>query len=146
MNRYRSFAIGSILIFAFNAYAQQTSSAPPGTANQQGQRDAQSGAPTVEQQLKTLTGKLDLTSDQQAKFKTILQQLRDTTVKLMQDSGLTNEERLQKIRPERYKARDEMRAVLNDDQKKKLDEYLQGPHNEMHGNLTGNNSSPQPQN
>ena len=30
-----------------------------------------------------------------------------------------------------------MRAILNDDQKQKLDQYLQGPHNEMHGDLTG---------
>ena len=144
MNRNRSFAIGTMLILALTAPAQQA--APVVTGNQQGQGKAQAGVPSVEQQLKVLTGKLDLTRDQQVKFTTILQQLHDATVKLMQDSSLTNEERLEKIRPERYKARDGMRAVLNDDQKQKLDEYLQGPHNEMHGSLTGSTSPAQPQN
>jgi hypothetical protein len=30
-----------------------------------------------------------------------------------------------------------IREILSDDQKKKLDQYLQGPHSEMHGNLSG---------
>jgi Spy/CpxP family protein refolding chaperone len=143
MNRFHSLAIGTMLIVALAASAQQASTASVGPDNNHGRGNAEAGVPSVEQQLKVLTGKLDLTSDQQAKFTTILQQLHDATVKLMQDSSLTNEERLEKIRPQRYKARDEMRAVLNDDQKQKLDEYLQGPHNEMHGNLTGNTSRSQ---
>jgi hypothetical protein len=30
-----------------------------------------------------------------------------------------------------------IREILTNDQKKKLDLYLQGPHSEMHGNLHG---------
>jgi hypothetical protein len=37
-----------------------------------------------------------------------------------------------------------MLEILNDEQKKKLDQYLQGPHPEMHGNLSGSTSQ-QPQ-
>jgi hypothetical protein len=39
--------------------------------------------------------------------------------------------------PQRYKADKKIREVLSDDQKKKLDQYLHGPHAEMHGNLSG---------
>jgi len=41
------------------------------------------------------------------------------------------------VRPQRYKADESIRAILNDDQKKKLDQYEQGPHSEMHSNLSG---------
>jgi hypothetical protein len=71
--------------------------------------------------------------------------LYDATLKVVQDESLSRDERLAKVRPQRYKARDEIRAILNDDQKKKLNEYQQGPHPEMHGNLTGATSSAQPQ-
>jgi hypothetical protein len=42
-----------------------------------------------------------------------------------------------KVRPLRMNADKKIREILSDDQKKKLDQYLQGPHSEMHGNLSG---------
>jgi Spy/CpxP family protein refolding chaperone len=123
MNRFRRFAIGTVLIVALTAPAQQTAK--------------QGDVPTVEQQLKVLTEKLDLTGDQQARIKPILQELHDATLKLVQDKSLSREERLAKVRPQRYKADKQMREILSDDQKKKLDQYEQGPHSEMHGNLSG---------
>jgi Spy/CpxP family protein refolding chaperone len=91
-----------------------------------------------------LTGKLDLTGDQQARIKPILQELHDGTLKLVQDKSLSREERLARVKPQRYKADKQMREILSDDQKKKLDKYEQGPHPEMHGNLSGA-ASPPPQ-
>ena len=119
MNRIRFFAAGSLLMFALTALAQQP------------------GVPAVGDQLKVLTAKLDLTADQQAKMTPILEHLHDVTAKLVEDKSLTEEQRLDKVRPVRFQTRDQMRAILTDDQKKKLDQYLQGPHNEMHGELTG---------
>jgi hypothetical protein len=95
------------------------------------------GVPTVETQLKVLTEKLVLTADQQDKIKSILKDLHDATDRLMQDKSLSREERLTKVRPERYKADERIRADLNEEQKKKLDEYEQGPHSEVHGTLSG---------
>jgi hypothetical protein len=140
MDCFRLFSIWTMLIASLTAPAQQTSAAS--TGNAQGRSSVQDNAPSVQQQLQTLTAKLHLTIDQEAKIKPILQQLHDATLKLMEDPGLTDRERLDKIRPLRYKARDDMRAILNDDQKQKLDQYLQGPHNEMHGGLTGTTQSP----
>jgi Spy/CpxP family protein refolding chaperone len=132
MNRIRSLAIATMLIFALTTVAQQTTAGGP----------ANGGVPTVEGQLKVLTQKLDLTGDQQAKIKPILQDLHDGTQKIVQDDSLSRDERLARVRPLRYEADKKIREVLNDDQKKKLDQYEQGPHSEMHGNLTG---APQPQ-
>ena len=87
--------------------------------------------------MKVLTGKLDLTSEQQARITPILQKLHDAQQKLVEDKSLSREERLARVRPERYKAEEQIREILTDDQKRKLDEYLKGPHPEMHGNLSG---------
>jgi Spy/CpxP family protein refolding chaperone len=98
---------------------------------------AQGGVPTADDHLKVLTGRLDLTGDQQAKIKPILQKLYEATQKLVQDEGLSPDERLNKVRAWREKTDKKMREILNDDQKKKLDQLEQGPHPELHGNLSG---------
>lgn len=127
MNRIRLLAIGMMLLFALTTAAQQAKTSS----------DAQGGVPTAQDQLKVLTEKLNLTGDQQARITTILEGLHDATQKIMEDKSLSREERLAKLRPHRYKAHQEIREILNDEQKEKLDRYLQGPHPEMHGNLSG---------
>jgi len=109
MNRFHSLAFGAILIFALSTPAQQTPAAP-GTADKSGQSQPgmQDDVPSADGQLKVLTIKLDLTEDQQARIKPILQGVYDATVKISKD------------------------------------QYMQGPHPEMHGNLSGVTSSPQP--
>lgn len=144
MNRYRFlfFTLGTALIFALAAHAQQATTTA-GAAGKNTSSGEDAGLPSVETQLKLLTEKLSLTSEQQNKIKPILKELHDTTEKLAQDKNLSHEERLAKVRPQRYKADERIRAMLNDDQKKRLDQYEQGPHPEMHGNLSGAPSSKQ---
>jgi hypothetical protein len=145
MSRFHSLKFGAILIFALNVPAHPIPITPGSPdKSEQDQHRAQDDAPTADEQLKGLTIKLDLTADQQARIKPILQGLHDATLKVEQDQSLSREERLAKVRPDRYKARDQIREVLNDDQKKKFEQYMQGPHSEMHGNLTGATSSPEP--
>jgi len=137
MNRIRLLAIGTMfmLMIALTVVAQQTttSSDPQGGSG---------GVPTAQEQLKVLTEKLNLTGDQQARITPILQELHDATQKIVQDKSLSREERLDKVRPHRYKADKQIREFLSDAQKKKLDQYLQGPHPEMHGNLSGTTPPP----
>lgn len=145
MNRFHSLASGAILIFALLVPAQQTATAPVSTEKSgQGQPGMQDDVPSADDQLKILTIKLDLTGYQQAKIKPILQDLHDATMKISQDQSLSREDRLASVRPLRYKAHDQIREILNDEQKKKLEQYMQGPHADMHGNLSGATSSPQP--
>jgi Spy/CpxP family protein refolding chaperone len=134
MSRIHLLAVWTMLMFASAVPAQQAGAKPGGVA-----KDAAQGSdlPDVGMQLKVLTEKLDLTGDQQPKVKNILQELHDATRKLVQEENMTFEQRLDKVRPLRMKADRQLREILSDEQKKKLDQYLQGPHSEMHGNLRG---------
>jgi hypothetical protein len=89
-----------------------------------------------------LNEKLGLTAKQQATVRLILQHLHDATENVMQDQTLSREQRLAKVRPQRQMADEKMRAILSDQQRKKLDQYEQGPHAEVHGTLTGTPKPP----
>jgi len=123
MNRLT--ALGATFLIALTVPAHQAVAGP------------QDDVPPVGQMLKVLTEKLDLTTEQQAKITPILQRLHDIQQALVQDQSLSREERLAKMRPHRYKANEDIREILTDTQKGKLDQYLQGPHPEMHGSLSG---------
>ena len=99
------------------------------------------GLPPAKEQLKVLTDKLGLTADQQSKAAPIIKDLHDATLKLMEDKSLSQEERLDRIRPLRLDTDKKLREILNEEQKKKLDAYEHGPHDEMHGELTGHPSA-----
>jgi Spy/CpxP family protein refolding chaperone len=133
--------IAITLMFALTAHAQHPGTSAGGSTTIVS-GGGYAGEPRVETQLKVLTEKLELTADQQDKIKLILKDLHDETDRLMQDKSLSREERRTKVRPERYKADERIRAVLNEEQKKKLDEYEQGPHSEMHGTLSGATTRP----
>ena len=133
MNRIRFLAIGSMLLIAPGMLAQQT--APTGEPARGAAQDVV--LPDVGDQLKVLTRKLDLSVDQQPKVKTILQELHDASLKFMQGESTSHEELLSKVRPLRVNADKKIREILSDEQRKKLDQYLQGPQAEMHGNLSG---------
>lgn len=133
MDRIRVLAIGSMLLVPPAMLGQQTA---PTSESAKGAGQAVV-LPNVGDQLKVLTRKLDLSVDQQPKVKSILQELYDASLKLMQDESASREELLNRIRPLRMNADKKIREILSDDQKKKLDQYLQGPHAEMHGNLSG---------
>ena len=132
MNRIRLFVIGSMLMFAPVMPAQQAATEPGRPL-----KGAVLAAdlPDVGNQLKALTEKLNLTADQQPKVKTILQELHDATQRIMQDKTVSRDQLLDKVRPLRMTADNKLREILSDDQKKKLDQYLQGPHPDMHGAL-----------
>lgn len=144
MKQFRIMTILATLVLAAGTYAQSGQAQDRSNHQNKGQgvRQSETGAsdhalPSVDEQLKVLTGKLDLTADQQTKIKSIMQELHDATVKLMQDEKLSQQERLDKVRPLRYNAGQKIREILTDDQQKKFDQYLHGPHHEMHGDLEG---------
>jgi hypothetical protein len=125
MHRYRLLAIGLMSMFARMSVAQQaTASADP-------------ALPSIDAQLQVLTEKLNLTAHQQSAIRPILTALHDATAKITADQSLSRDERLAQVRPQRRQADASIRAILNDDQKAKLDEYERGPHTEMHDGLSG---------
>jgi len=63
--------------------------------------------------------------------------MQAATDKLTQDENMSREELLSQVRVVREKADKDLRKILNDDQKKKLDELEHQPHPEPHGDLNG---------
>lgn len=129
MNRTRLLAIGAALIFTLAAAAQQPSSSGPvaGTTHEH-------GIPTAESHLKVLTEKLSLTSDQQVKPKPIVQEMHDAQEKLVKDQSLSPEDRMKGQHPIFMKADKQLREILTDEQKKKLDQLEEEMHPPAHGN------------
>jgi Spy/CpxP family protein refolding chaperone len=126
MNRIFLTSMVSISIFAIAVLAQEKHGGA-----------AQNGLPTVEEQIKVLSEKLDLTPEQRIRVKPILRQLHDATLRILEDRSLSRDERLAQVRPQRLLADKKIREILTVEQKKKLDAYEAGPHPEMHGTLTG---------
>ena len=134
MNRIRLLAMGTMLLFAIPMVARQTEAGGAETSDTAVQAD---GVPTVAGQMKLLTGRLDLTDDQRMQVKAILEKLHQASEALVRDKAISDEERMRQVGAERLKADKSMREVLNEDQKKKLDQVEQEPHPELHGNLKG---------
>jgi ribosomal protein L23 len=82
-----------------------------------------------------LTEKLELSAEQQDKIKPILQELYDTTVKLVKDENISQAERRNGVHTARFTADKKMRVVLSEEQKSKLDQVESEPHPELHGDL-----------
>lgn len=125
MSRIRLVAIGAVLLFALTANAQHGYH----------RSGAQNGVPTAEEQLKLFTATLNLSRDQQAKIKPILNDLHNATEKLVRDQGLSHEQRMSQVRAWRLKTDRRIREVLNDQQKKELDQVEHEPHPELHGSV-----------
>jgi Spy/CpxP family protein refolding chaperone len=142
MNRIRLLAIATMVMFALTMVGQQAATqtdrpADRSAKNEHSQDGENSGVPTVEGHLKMLTEKLDLSGDQQAKARPILQEMHDAMQKVMQNKNMSGEERTSKLRACHLKADKKMREILNDDQKKKLDQLEQDAHMDLHGNVNG---------
>lgn len=133
MNRLRLLAVGTVLMFALSAVAQQSAGGP----------NVQAAAVSpVENHLKMLSEKLDLTADQQDKARPILQEMHDGSQKLADDASLTPEQRHAGMMPLFMKADKQLRELLTDDQKKKLDDLEAQMHSGSHDNPNGS-ASPQ---
>ena len=115
MNRFRYLGIGITLLVALAASAQQTAA-------------SQVALSPIDQHLKMLTERLDLTADQQVKLRPILKEFLDGRQKLINDQSLSEEERHEKIKALHAKADKQARTICTDDQKKKLDELEQQMH------------------
>lgn len=126
MNRVRILAIATLLALALPLAAQPASTS--------GEAQAAGSMPSVENHVKVLAEKLDLTSDQQDKAKPILQEMQDATQKYMQDESMSPDERRDYAKTGRYKADRKLRQILTDEQKKKLDQIEEEMHSGSHGN------------
>ena len=128
MNRIRVFGIAAALTFALATTAQQT----PSHAATNAQTPAHRHMPSVDEHLKLLSDKLDLTADQQAKIRPKIQELQDTMQKTMDDPTLSREEKQTRLRAIHEKADKDLRSMLTDEQKTKLDDLERQSHMQAH--------------
>lgn len=105
--------------------ATQPSQSQPPQATQPAPPAAQ--PPSIDDQVRVLTQELNLNDDQQGKIKTVLVDQREQASTVIADSSLTRDDKVQKIRALREATIAKVRGVLNDDQRKKLDQMLEGP-------------------
>ena len=110
--------------------AGQQPSQPPSA--QQPSQPQPMRPPTIDEQVATLTQELTLNTEQQGKVKTILEDQHQQAMTVVNDNALPREEKVQKIHAIRESTISKVRGLLNDDQKKKLDEMLQEPNQPPH--------------
>lgn len=128
MNHFRSLAIGATLMVSLTLLTQQTVAQNHGGEQGQSQSGAPSAMPTVDQHLKVLSEKLELTPEQQVKFRPILQRMQDESQNVMRDTTLSDQARHDKLKSIHDKAEKQARPMLTKEQNKKLDELEQQPH------------------
>lgn len=115
-----------------SAPAPQTGAAP-NTQDQQGQAGAQHpGRPSIDEQVKMLTTQLNLSSDQQTKIRSILENQHQQAMTIVNNSGLSRDDKIAQIRSLRESTIQQARGIMNDDQRKKLDTMLQENDQHMH--------------
>jgi hypothetical protein len=107
--------------------ATQPSQSQPPQATQPAPAPPATQPPSIDDQVRVLTQELNLNDDQQGKIKTVLVDQREQASTVIADSSLTRDDKVQKIRALRETTIAKVRGVLNDDQRKKLDQMLEGP-------------------
>jgi Spy/CpxP family protein refolding chaperone len=102
------------------------------------------GMPSVDDQVKMLSQRLDLTDDQQAKIKPILEDQHTQMQALMKDSSLSPTDRQDKARGIHDQTHAKIRDVLTDDQKKKFDAMQAEMHEHMQHHPPSQSGNPPP--
>ena len=130
MDRIRFFAIGTLLMFALTAGAQQAATASAG-AEKENHNTTQNRVDPVENHLKKLSEQLNLTPEQEDQVRPILQEMHGAMGKAEQNPSLSDDERKAQKHAAFMKADTQIRPILNDDQKKTLDQLEQQMHPEL---------------
>ena len=111
------------------AFAQQASPATPdASAQQPGNGPGRMGRMqqmTPDEQVARMTKRYDLSADQQTQIKPIIADTQQQMMTLRQDSSMSREDKMAKMKTIREDANTKIQAVLNDTQKQKFAEDQQ---------------------
>lgn len=132
MDRIRLLAIGTLMMFALAAGAQQTATASAGV-EKANHGSTQNSTDPVENHLKKLSEQLNLTPDQEGRVRPILEEMHGAMGKAEENQSLSDDERKAQKHAAFMKADSQIREILNDEQKKTLDQLEQQMHPEMRG-------------
>jgi periplasmic protein CpxP/Spy len=124
---FASAFLAALLSLGVGAFAQDTQEAPPppaagqGTGQGMGQGMGRRSMESVDDQIKHLSKKLNLSADQQGKLKPILEDQRKQMEAIHSDSSLSREDRFSKMQTLRQSSDAQIKSVLTDDQQKSFD-------------------------
>ncbi len=106
-----------------------------------------SGTPGIDDQVSALTSALNLSADQQAKVRNILEDQHQQAVSVVNDSSLSRDAKIQKIHMLRQSTIDKVRGTLtSDDQKSKFDTMVQAQNERLREREQQQPQQPQQQN
>jgi protein CpxP len=132
----------SLAICTGTAFSQDDQQAPPpAQGSEMGGHGGHHQMPSVDEQLKHMTKKLDLTADQQPKIKAILDDQHAKMEALHNDSSVAREDKWSKMGEIHQNSATQIKAVLTEDQQKKFDKMQQEQHDRM-----GHQGPPPPSN
>jgi Spy/CpxP family protein refolding chaperone len=148
-------AMLSLGVAAFGQDDQNAPPPPPASDQQSGQPSGQPSEqrmgrhmggrgmmPSVDDQIKHLTKKLNLSADQQTKLKPILEDQRKQMDAIHNDASLSREDRFSKMQTLRQSSDTEIKGVLNEDQQKSFDKMREEQHDRMGKGRKGGASAP----
>lgn len=135
MKQIRQAILFAVCMLAVAAWSQQGSQqsqpAQQGDDHQQmGQGQGHGmghghGAMSADEHLQMLSEKLNLTDDQKAKIKPILEQHLKERDAIMKDQSLSMDQKHEKMKASMDDSRAKIDPILNDQQKKQLDQMMQ---------------------
>lgn len=88
--------------------------------------------PSVDEHLKVLSEKLDLTAQQQKQIRPVLADMQKEMQNIMDDQSLSQEQRHSRMKVVFEKANEQASQYLNEDQRKKLADMEQQQHSGQH--------------
>jgi periplasmic protein CpxP/Spy len=145
-------ALGTLLTLGFgagSALGQDSQDTPPPPPQSNGQASPGMGRgmgrrsmETVDDQIKRLTKKLNLSDDQQAKLKPILEDQHKQMEAIHNDSSLSQQDRFSKMQDLRQSSDTQIKSVLNDDQQKNFDKMRAEQQERMKQWRGGGNAPP----
>jgi protein CpxP len=110
---------------AVNAYGQDAQDAPPPPSQQSGpgmgRGMGRRPMESVDDQIKHLSKKLNLSDDQQAKLKPIFEERHKQMEQIHNDSSLSREDRFSKMQALRQSSDTQIKSVLTEEQQKNFD-------------------------
>jgi Spy/CpxP family protein refolding chaperone len=130
MKLMRLITLLAACLFAVAALAQQN---PPAQESGDHKHSGHmAGMGNADDHVKELTTKLNLTADQQAKVKAIMEENHQKMEATMKDESLSKEERHARMMSMHESVHTKVREVLTDDQKPKFDAMVKDMEDHMH--------------
>jgi periplasmic protein CpxP/Spy len=135
--------LAALLTLGFgNAFSQDTQETPPPPPSGQGKGMGRRPMESVDEQVQHLTKKLNLSDDQQAKLKPILEDQHKQMEAIHNDSSLSREDRFSKMQALRQSSDAQIKGLLNDEQQKNFDKMRADQQDRMKNWHRGGDNAP----